>query len=132
MRRRLAFLREELRDVRCLTAILTCIEGRGGPALLLPLAVLLGVLGTILAIGAALQQPAEALGGSSGVEVIVSRFGEAIWSTFAGLVAGILLMFVNSLVEPAFLRLSENRLHVREMVSRVKHELILAGGRESQ
>lgn len=92
---------------------------------------LLGVLGTILAIGAALQQPADALAGASGVDVIVGRFGEAIWSTFAGLVAGILLMFVNSLVEPAFLRLSENRLHVREMVSRVKHELILAGGRQS-
>ncbi|MBD3676442.1 MAG: MotA/TolQ/ExbB proton channel family protein [Planctomycetaceae bacterium] len=88
---------------------------------------LLGVLGTILAIGAALQQPVDAGATVSGVEAIVGRFGEAIWSTFAGLICGILLMFVNSLLEPAFLRLSENRLQVREMISRVKHELILAG-----
>ncbi len=87
---------------------------------------LMGVLGTILAIGAGLQEPAVA-GGSGGVEVIVSRFGEAIWSTFAGLVAGILLMLVNSLLEPSFLRLSENRGHVRDMVARVKRELVLQG-----
>jgi biopolymer transport protein ExbB len=86
---------------------------------------LMGVLGTILAIGAALQQPAEAAVSASGVEAIVGRFGEAIWSTFAGLVAGILLMFVNSLVEPGFLRLSESRQHVREMIARVKRELAL-------
>ncbi|HUG20621.1 MAG TPA: MotA/TolQ/ExbB proton channel family protein [Planctomycetaceae bacterium] len=87
---------------------------------------LMGVLGTILAIGAALQIPPEAAvsaGAVSGVEAIVGRFGEAIWSTFAGLVAGIILMFVNSLVEPGFLRLSESRQHVREMIARVKREL---------
>lgn len=88
---------------------------------------LMGVLGTILAIGAALQQPADAQTTASGVEVIVGRFGDAIWSTFAGLGAGILLMLVNSLVEPSFLRLSENRGHVRETVARVKRELVLAG-----
>lgn len=87
---------------------------------------LMGVLGTILAIGAALQQPEAAASATGGVELIVERFGEAIWSTFAGLVAGILLMLVNSLVEPSFLRLSENRSHVREMVARVKRELVLA------
>lgn len=87
---------------------------------------LMGVLGTILAIGAALQQPEAAASATGGVELIVERFGEAIWSTFAGLVAGILLMLVNSLVEPAFLRLSENRSQVREMVARVKRELVLA------
>jgi biopolymer transport protein ExbB/TolQ len=84
---------------------------------------LMGVLGTILAIGAALQQPAGAAASAIGVDVIVGRFGEAIWSTFAGLVAGIFLMFVNSLVEPGFLRLSENRQHLREMIARVKREL---------
>jgi biopolymer transport protein ExbB/TolQ len=92
---------------------------------------LLGVLGTILAIGAALQQPADAAATVTGVEAIVGRFGEAIWSTFAGLICGILLMLVNSLVEPAFLRLSENRFQVREMVSRVKHELVLSGDKET-
>lgn len=86
---------------------------------------LMGVLGTILAIGAALQSP-DAAAQASGVEVIVGRFGEAIWSTFAGLVAGILLMLVNSFVEPSFLRLSENRTNVRDMVSRAKRELLLS------
>jgi biopolymer transport protein ExbB/TolQ len=89
---------------------------------------LMGVLGTILAIGAALQQPADATAATAGVDVIVGRFGEAIWSTFAGLVAGIFLMFVNSLVEPGFLRLSENRQHVREMIARVKRELAFDEG----
>jgi biopolymer transport protein ExbB/TolQ len=91
---------------------------------------LAGVLGTILAIGAALQsravgEPALAVG------VIVSRFGDAIWSTFAGLTAAILLMFLNSLLEPRFRRLAENRRHVREMVAHAKRELSLTAGAES-
>ncbi len=85
---------------------------------------LAGVLGTILAIGAALNNPAptEAL---TGVGAIVDRFGDAIWSTFAGLAAAILLMFMNSLLEPRFQRLAENREQVREMVARTKRELAL-------
>lgn len=85
---------------------------------------LAGVLGTILAIGSALQRDAaEAV--QSGVNTIVSRFGDAIWSTFAGLTAAILLMFINSLVETGFGRLAENRRHVRETVARAKRELAL-------
>ena len=53
---------------------------------------LLGVLGTILAIGAALQT-GDGGSASASVGVIVSRFGDAIWSTFAGLTAAVLLMF---------------------------------------
>ena len=87
---------------------------------------LAGVLGTILAIGAALQTDSGPEGASA-VSAIVARFGDAIWSTFAGLVAAIALMFVNSAVEPRFTRLSENRLHVRETVARVKRELSLQG-----
>ena len=83
---------------------------------------LAGVLGTILAIGAALDtgpgQPVEA-----SVGAIVGRFGEAIWSTFAGLSAGVLLMFVNSVLETRFERLAENREHVRETVVKAKREL---------
>jgi biopolymer transport protein ExbB/TolQ len=79
---------------------------------------LAGVLGTILAIGSAL-----AVGDEASVGVIVSRFGEAIWSTFAGLAAAITLMMVGSFVEPGFARLSENRLHVREMAAKAKREL---------
>jgi biopolymer transport protein ExbB/TolQ len=85
---------------------------------------LAGVLGTILAIGSALQRDAaDAV--QSGVNTIVSRFGDAIWSTFAGLTAAILLMFLNSLVETGFGRLAENRRHVRETVARAKRELAL-------
>ncbi|SMP56683.1 Biopolymer transport protein ExbB/TolQ [Neorhodopirellula lusitana] len=79
---------------------------------------LAGVLGTILAIGAALAADDQA-----SVSVIVTRFGDAIWSTFAGLVAAIVLMFLGSLVEPAFARLSENRADVREMAAKVKRDL---------
>lgn len=88
---------------------------------------LAGVLGTILAIGAALQNPPDAETVSS-VGAIVQRFGEAIWSTFAGLVSAIVLMFINGILEPPFSRLSENRLHVRETVARVKRELSLGPG----
>jgi biopolymer transport protein ExbB/TolQ len=86
---------------------------------------LAGVLGTILAIGAALQAPVDGETASS-VSAIVQRFGEAIWSTFAGLVAAIILMFINGILEPPFSRLTENRLHVRETVARVKRELSIS------
>lgn len=79
---------------------------------------LAGVLGTILAIGSALAADDQA-----SVSVIVTRFGDAIWSTFAGLSAAIVLMLIGSFVEPAFARLSENRLGVREMAAKVKREL---------
>jgi biopolymer transport protein ExbB len=83
---------------------------------------LAGVLGTILAIGAALQQNAAA---STAVTMnsIVTRFGDAIWSTFAGLTAAILLMFINSVLETRFQRLATSRAHVRDMVARAKREL---------
>jgi len=88
---------------------------------------LAGVLGTILAIGSALQSDAAA-GATTGVSAIVGRFGDAIWSTFAGLIAAIILMFINSFVETGFSRLSENRQHVRETVARAKRELSMAAG----
>ena len=77
---------------------------------------LLGVLGTILAIGAAVQADAS-------VQSIVSRFGDAIWSTGAGLVAAVVLMFLNGLLEPGFVRLTESRTLTREAVARAKREL---------
>ena len=83
---------------------------------------LAGVLGTILAIGSALQSKGDAAA-SETVSAIVGRFGDAIWSTFAGLVAAIILMFINSILEPPFTRLVENRRHVRETVARAKREL---------
>ncbi len=79
---------------------------------------LAGVLGTICAIGAALAGPD---GGT--VSTIVARFGDAIWSTFAGLSAAILLMLIHSYWETSFARLSENRDHVRDTVTKAKREL---------
>ena len=90
---------------------------------------LAGVLGTILAIGAALQTGPGSEEAASTVGMIVGRFGDAIWSTFAGLVAAILLMFLNSVLEPSFGRLAENRNHVRDMVSSVKRELSVGASR---
>jgi biopolymer transport protein ExbB/TolQ len=81
-----------------------------------------GIVGTVLAIGAALNADA---GGVASVDLIVRRFGESIWCTFAGLVATIVLLFINSFLEPGFNRLAENRQHVRETVARVKRELSL-------
>ncbi len=89
---------------------------------------LAGVLGTILAIGSALQPNSEgaAVNAAATMNSIVSRFGDAIWSTFAGLCAAILLMFVNSMLEPRFARLTHSRAHVRDVVARAKRELGLA------
>lgn len=86
---------------------------------------LAGVLGTVLAIGSALQADATAKTTST-VNVVMERFGDSIWSTFTGLFAAILLMFVNSILEIRFNRLTESRANVRDMVGRAKRELGLA------
>ncbi len=83
---------------------------------------LAGVLGTILAIGSALQSPTTATAANT-MNAIVSRFGDAIWSTFAGLCAAIILMFINSMLETRFSRLTDSRTHVRDMVAKAKREL---------
>ncbi len=83
-----------------------------------------GILGTVLAIGAALQTDNQT--GSATVNAIVRNFGESIWSTFSALAAAVVLIFLNSWIEPAFVRLSENREHVRDMVARAKRELAMS------
>lgn len=88
---------------------------------------LAGVLGTILAIGSALQSSGGGeMAATETMTGIVSRFGDAIWSTFAGLCAAMLLMFLNSLLEPGFARLTSCRTHVRDMVAKAKRELGMA------
>jgi biopolymer transport protein ExbB len=87
---------------------------------------LAGVLGTVLAIGAGLQTGQD--NAQQTVADIVRNFGEAIWATFIGLFSAMTLMFINSIVETKFRRLSENRLHVRETVARAKRELSIAAG----
>lgn len=86
---------------------------------------LAGVLGTILAIGSALQRPDAAVNAAATMTNIVTRFGDAIWSTFCGLAAAIILMFVNSLLETRFARLTQCRAHVRDVVAKAKRELAL-------
>ena len=82
---------------------------------------LAGVLGTIISIGAALSLSSAS--GANSVSVIVARFGDAIWSTFAGLSAGLILLLVSSLLDPSFHRLGEVRAHIRLMISAVKSRL---------
>jgi biopolymer transport protein ExbB/TolQ len=104
---------------------------------------LLGILGTVLAIGLALgpagprhasmpdaatTAPAAAVAAADQTAVvrgIVANFEDAIWSTVAGLVFGVLYMTVNSLVEPRFDALSGRRGHVRDLV-RAAHERLIA------
>jgi biopolymer transport protein ExbB len=83
-----------------------------------------GILGTIVAIGAVLQGAQ----GENAVQVLVERFGHSIWATFAGLFAAITLMFINSLVETSFVRLTEDRRHVRDAVFRIKRVLVTPEG----
>jgi len=87
-----------------------------------------GVLGTVLAIGSALQTDAAGQSAST-VNVVMERFGDSIWSTFAGLLAAIVLMLINSILEIRFNRLTDSRTHVRDMVARAKRELGLASQR---
>ncbi len=84
---------------------------------------LAGVLGTVLAIGSALQD--DMAGQTGGVNLILERFSESIWSTALGLIGALVLMFVNSTLEPTFNRLTENRKHVRDTIARAKRELAL-------
>jgi len=84
-----------------------------------------GVLGTVLAIGSALQADSSGATRAS-VNLVMERFGDSIWSTFAGLFAAVILMFVSSLQEVRFARLTECRAAIRDMVARAKRELRLA------
>lgn len=117
--KRLRTLDEERRYLQsqafetCYTVCRTMIEAY-------PLA---GVLGTILAIGAALQ------GGQGNAQKtvadIVLNFSHSVWATFAGLLAAIVLMFLNSLVETRFRRLTETREHIRDTIALAKRGLAL-------
>ena len=82
---------------------------------------LLGIFGTILAVGTAL--PAIESQQDAAMTVIMSRFGAAIWSTVWGLGAAMILMAINSWLEPDWSRLVEIRASVREVVAQAKREL---------
>jgi biopolymer transport protein ExbB len=84
---------------------------------------LLGIMGTVLAIGLALHAPQVAGDASAATEHIVRNFAGSIWATLAGIGCGVVLLLVNSLVEPAFNRLADHRFEVRETVGAVKSTL---------
>lgn len=82
---------------------------------------LLGILGTILAVAAAL--PALEANEAGAMTDIMRLFGAAIWSTIWGLGAAIVLMWANSWLEPEYSRLAEIRIQVRDVVAQAKREL---------
>jgi biopolymer transport protein ExbB/TolQ len=103
---------------------------------------LLGILGTVLAIGLALEPSgpqhgslpaaadAAAVAGSASessdvLRGILANFGDAIWSTVVGLVFAVLYSTANSWVQPRYEALTERRGHVRDLV-RAAHERLVA------
>ena len=83
---------------------------------------LLGIMGTVLAIGLALNAPSTG-DAAFASERIVRNFAGSIWATLAGIGCGIVLLLVNSVVEPGFQRLLEHRWEVREVISAAKTQL---------
>lgn len=99
---------------------------------------LLGILGTIFAIAMGLNQPVtppplppagssieimppEAFGQSSGA--IIRNFANSIWATASGIGFAIVLMLVNSFIEPGFERLARQKQSVREVIEAAKIHL---------
>ena len=89
---------------------------------------LFGILGTLLAMGVGLAARQAGTGGTNTAAILVTRLGEGIWATIAGLSATVILMFINSILEPRFQRLHQSRDAVRDAVHRVKRELSLMPG----
>jgi len=102
---------------------------------------LMGILGTVLAIGVGLNAPdardaLPAPGAGTEIvqlqsaepeapagEMIVKNFKNAIWSTVYGLLFGLGFMVVNSIYEPHFERIIEHRAGVRDAVRNAKEAL---------
>ena len=86
---------------------------------------LLGIMGTVLAIGLALHTHIAATDASGQLttELIVRNFAGSIWATLAGIGCGILLLLINSFLEPMFQQLLEHRLDVRDVVHAAKTQL---------
>lgn len=113
---------------------------------------LLGILGTVLAIGLGLNAPrpvvsavptavearVDAPGATRSPDTtgsIIRNFANSIWSTCAGIAFAIVLMLVNALIEPGFDRLAKHRHDVREVIGAAKVslglELASDAGREA-
>jgi|SRR5579884_4263257 len=106
---------------------------------------LLGIIGTVLAIGLGLNaRPAtvvapltttvavSAADTSSAADegpstsAIVRNFASSIWATLVGLLCAILFMMINAYLEPSFTRLIEHRSNVRNVITHAKSQLGLA------
>jgi len=90
---------------------------------------LLGIMGTVLAIGLALNSPTPQDGLAAGAfvtERIVRNFAGSIWATLAGIGCGIVLLLINAVLEPGFQRLLEHRWDVRDVIHAAKTQLGLA------
>jgi biopolymer transport protein ExbB len=85
---------------------------------------LLGILGTVLAIGCGLAAQANASPeSSSAIDAVVRNFGNSIWSTFMGLLFAVIFMILNAFWEPGFQRLMEHQANVREIIMAAKCRL---------
>lgn len=114
---------------------------------------LLGIIGTVLAIGLGLNSrsvnldaagvatdssmtsPADHPGSSDSASppapvpqtsAIVRNFANSIWATLVGLLCAIVFMMCNAYLEPSFGRLIEHRINVRNVISHAKSQLGLA------
>ena len=83
---------------------------------------LLGIMGTVLAIGLALHSQGAG-DPATATERIVRNFAGSIWATLAGVGCGVVLLLVNAVLEPGFQRLLDHRWDVRETISAVKSQL---------
>lgn len=104
---------------------------------MIPAYPLMGILGTVLAIGVGLSaerldatalsqgsagsvRPVAAVSGAvvgnDSAQGIVKDFKNAIWSTVWGLMFGLAFMLVNAAVEPSFTRAVEYRANVRDIL----------------
>jgi biopolymer transport protein ExbB/TolQ len=85
---------------------------------------LLGIIGTVIAIGAGMNAPSA--NDVDRVSRVVQNFGHSVWSTAFGLGAAILFMGLNAWFEPDFERLLGYAGTIREMIAHAKNRLGLA------
>jgi len=91
---------------------------------------MVGILGTVLAIGIALRSPGTGNASADALSGIVESFGTAIWSTVYGLVFAVGLLFFNACVEPSFNRLFEQQLALRNLIRQTKRISVLTASEE--
>jgi biopolymer transport protein ExbB len=95
---------------------------------------LLGIMGTVLAIGLALHAHVATndVAGAGTTDLIVRNFAGSIWATLAGIGCGIILLLINALLEPMFQQLLEHRWDVRDVIHAAKTQLGMeAAGRKA-